>query len=95
MGKPLVLALLLVICPAMAFAEEIETKAYLPWDLDSQKTIHVLINSESEIILKELSNLNKELSTKIRAKAMFLGEKMPKKVKKKKVEEKKIEGVMQ
>ena len=33
----------------MAFAEEIETKAYLPWDLDSQKTIHVLINSESEI----------------------------------------------
>ncbi|MEK6866229.1 MAG: matrixin family metalloprotease [Thermoproteota archaeon] len=49
MGKILVLALLLVICPSMAFAEEIETKAYLPWDLDSQKTIHVLINSESEI----------------------------------------------
>ena len=33
----------------MAFAEELETNTYLPWNLDSQKTIHVLINSESEI----------------------------------------------
>jgi hypothetical protein len=49
-GKILVFALLLIIIyPHIAFADEIETKAHLPWNLDSQKTIYVLINSESEI----------------------------------------------
>ena len=39
----------LALCPPIALAEEMVTQVYLPWNLDSQKTIYVLINSESEI----------------------------------------------
>lgn len=49
MGKTLVFVLLIIIYPNIAIAEEIETKPYLPWNLESQKTLYVLINSESEI----------------------------------------------
>jgi predicted Zn-dependent protease len=41
--------LFIIIYPHIAIAEETETKLYLPWNLDSQKTISVLINSESDI----------------------------------------------
>lgn len=49
MGKTLIFALLLVICPSIVFAEEIDPKTYLPWNIDSQKTLYVFINSDSEI----------------------------------------------
>ncbi len=49
MEKTLVFALLIIIYPNIAIAEETETSQDLPWDLKSQKTLYVLINSESEI----------------------------------------------
>lgn len=49
MEKTLVFALLIIIYPNIAIAEETETNKALPWDLKSQKTLYVLINSESEI----------------------------------------------
>ena len=49
MEKTLVFALLIIIYPNIAIAEETETNKDLPWDLKSQKTLYVLINSESEI----------------------------------------------
>jgi hypothetical protein len=47
--KTVIFVLLLMLCPSMVFAEGIDTKTYLPWNIDSQKTLYVLINSESEI----------------------------------------------
>lgn len=49
MGKTLIFALLILISPNIAIAEEIETKPYMPWGFGSEKIIYVLINSESEI----------------------------------------------
>ena len=49
MEKTLVFALLIIIYPNIAIAEETETNQDLQWDLKSQKTLYVLINSESEI----------------------------------------------
>lgn len=49
MEKTLVFALLIIIYPNIAIAEETETNKDLQWDLKSQKTLYVLINSESEI----------------------------------------------
>lgn len=43
--------------------------------------------SESKKMLNNISNLKHELAIKRKAKAMFLGERLPKKVKKKKAEE--------
>lgn len=41
--------MLIIISPSIAIAEEVETKPYKPWDLESEKTLHILINSDSEI----------------------------------------------
>lgn len=49
MVKLLVFAMLIIISPSIAIAEEVETKPYKPWDLESEKTLHILINSDSEI----------------------------------------------
>ena len=57
MEKILIFAIFLILCPPIAFAEEM-TKAYLPWSLDSQKTIYVLINSESEITENKKAIIN-------------------------------------
>jgi len=56
-------------------------------EIDNIKSQIDSMTSESEKILKNLAELKKELSIKIRAKSMFLGIKTPKKIKKKKVEE--------
>ena len=58
MEKVLVFAISLILFPHMALAEEMPTQAYLPWSLDSQKTIYVLINSDSEITENKKAIIN-------------------------------------
>jgi len=49
MRATLVFAFLILIYPHIAIAQEMEPNSSRSWNLDSQKTIFVLINSESEI----------------------------------------------
>ena len=38
-----------MLVPTVAYAYDIGTKPYLPWDLDAEKTIYVYVRSDSEI----------------------------------------------
>ncbi len=58
MEKTLIFAILLILCPHIALAEEMPTQAYLPWSLNSQKIIYVLVNSESEITENKKAIIN-------------------------------------
>jgi len=65
---------------------------------DMQAEINTLketiIHNEAELnkMQKALTSLRKDLSNKIKAKSLFLGEKLPKKIKKKKAEEVKLQS---
>ncbi|MFB5628065.1 MAG: matrixin family metalloprotease [Nitrosarchaeum sp.] len=49
MGNALIFVLLLLLIPNIAFAETLETFVFLPWILDSHKTLYVMVNSSSDI----------------------------------------------